>query len=235
MASRDQRGYLNKGGIAMMDPRIEDRRSKIRDQRSKIEDQGSKIENHGSGIDAILDPRSAILDPRVAATSLPAPTYTGEPVSQALDRVTKEMQWSEGERGPFGRVIPRGARVLVKPNLVLHENQGAWGIDPLVTHLTLIQAVVEGALRAEPSEVIVGDAPVQGCDFDTLLNVTGLSRWAEGLMKLKPTFKGILDFRRTSCIFENGVRLADENRLSEERFVLFDLGCDSLLEPVTDG
>jgi uncharacterized protein (DUF362 family) len=177
---------------------------------------------------------------RVAATSLPSPTYTGEPapggqVQQALYRVSKELRWIEGERGPFGRMIPRGARVLVKPNLVLHENEGPWGMDPLVTHTSLIRAVVEGALRAEPSEVVVGDAPLQGCDFASLLNVTGLGEWADRLMELEPTFKGVRDFRRTTCVFVNGVRFADENLQSEERFVLFDLGRNSLLEPITDG
>ena len=122
-------------------------------------------------------------------------------------------------------MIPRGARVLVKPNLVLHENEGPWGIEPLVTHLSLIRAVVEGALRAEPSEVLVGDAPLQGCDFDRLLSVTGLGEWADALdEELEPRFKGVRDFRRTTCVFVNGVRLAAESLQSEERFVLFDLG-----------
>ncbi|HKQ75644.1 MAG TPA: DUF362 domain-containing protein [Blastocatellia bacterium] len=198
-------------------------------------DRGPRIEDRGSKIDATLDARYSILDPRVAVTSLPAPTYTGESAPQALDKVTEAMRWSEGERGPFGRMIPRGARVLIKPNFVLHENQGPWGMDPLVTHSSLVIAAVEGALRADPSEVVVGDAPVQGCDFDSLLNVTGLSRWADRLTKLEPRFKGVRDFRRTTCAFVNGVRIADENRQSEERFVLFDLGRDSLLEAVTDG
>jgi uncharacterized protein (DUF362 family) len=149
--------------------------------------------------------------------------------------VAKELRWSEAERGPFGRVIPPGARVLVKPNLVLHSNEGPWGIEPLVTHLSLIRAAVAGALLAEPSEVLVGDAPLQGCDFDRLLSVTGLGHWAESLVKHEPRFKGVRDFRRTTCSFVNGVRVAAESLQSEERFVLFDLGRQSLLEPITDG
>src|SRR5262245_36236036 len=119
----------------------------------------SRIEDRGLGIDAIFDLQSTISNPRVGVTSLPSPAYTSESASggevpQALNRLAKEMRWSEGEReefNPFGRMIPRGARVLVKPNLVLHENEGPWGIEPLVTHISLIRAVVEGVLRAEPS------------------------------------------------------------------------------------
>ena len=189
-----------------------------------------------------LESGGMLSDPYVAVTSLPSPTYPAESarggqVAQALDRLVKELRWSEGASepfSPFGGIIPRGARVLVKPNLVLHENEGPWGIEPLVTHLSLIRAVVEGVLRAEPSEVLIGDAPLQGCNFELLLSATGLGPWADQMMKLKPEFKGIRDFRRTTCVFVNGVRLADESRQSEERFVLFDLGCNSLLEPVAD-
>src|SRR5215475_12729204 len=132
MASRGQRGYGHEGGIAMMGSRIEDRGSRIEDRRLRTEDRGL-------GIDAIRDSRSAIRDPRVALTALPAPAYTDESapggeIRRALERVAKELQWSEEEQGPFGRMIPRGARVLIKPNLVLHENEGPWGIEPLVTH-----------------------------------------------------------------------------------------------------
>ncbi len=183
--------------------------------------------------------REMLSDPLVAVTALPSPTYPvesdqGSRLEQALDRVARELRWSEGERGPFGKMVPRGARVLVKPNLVLHENEGPWGIVPLVTHLSLIRAVVEGVLRAEPSEVLIGDAPLQGCDFDRLLSITGLGSWADRLMSLEPEFKGVRDFRRTTCEFVNGVRLADENLQSEERFVLFDLGRNSLLDPIAD-
>jgi uncharacterized protein (DUF362 family) len=207
---------------------------------SGIEDRRLRTEDRGLGIDAILDPRSSILDPRVALTALPAPAYTdgstpGDEIRRALERVAKELQWSEERRGPFGRMIPRGARVLIKPNLVLHENEGPWGIEPLVTHQSLIRAVVEEALRAAPSEVLIGDAPLQGCDFQRLLSATGLGAWSDRLMKLEPAFKGVRDFRRTTCVFVNGLRIAAESLQPEEGFILFDLGRNSLLEPVADG
>src|SRR5215468_4490689 len=205
MASRGQRGDGHKGGIAIMKP------------------SGEMLTN-----------------PSVALAALSSPAYTDESapggeIQQALGRVANELRWSDEDRGPFGRMIPRGARVLIKPNLVLHENEGPWGIEPLVTHQSLIQSVVRGALRAGPSEVLVGDAPLQGCDFQRLLSVTGLGAWADGLMRLEPAFQGVRDFRRTTCVFVNGVRLAAESLQSEERFILFDLGRDSLLEPVADG
>jgi uncharacterized protein (DUF362 family) len=153
---------------------------------------------------------------------------------RAIARTSMMLGWSDEKRGPLGKVIPEGARVLIKPNLVMHENQSPCGLGPLVTHPSLIRATVLAALQAGTSEVIVGDAPLQGCDFDQLLSATGLDEWANDLMSAEPRFLGIHDFRRTTCKFINGMRMASENLISEARFVLFDLGCESLLEPVTD-
>ena len=151
-----------------------------------------------------------------------------------LARLASLLGWDEEGRGAFGRVIPQGARVVVKPNLVLHENQGGGGIEPLVTDPALIRAVAEEALRAGASSVVVGDAPIQGCDFERLLDLTGLGAWAAETSARDARFTGVLDFRRTTCTFVDGVRVAMEELQPEERFVLFDLGASSLLEPVTD-
>jgi uncharacterized protein (DUF362 family) len=144
------------------------------------------------------------------------------------------MAWSN-ERGPFGRVVPAGAHVLIKPNLVLHQNEGSGGLDCLVTHSSLIQATVKAALQTEAAEILVGDAPIQGCDFDALLKNSGLGGWADAQMALDSRFKGVRDFRRTIGVLVHGVRVAAENLQSEDRFVLFDLGRESLLEPISDG
>lgn len=154
--------------------------------------------------------------------------------SRAIARVAGSLGWSDQQLGSFGGVIPEGARVVVKPNLVMHQNQGPWGIEPLITHASLIKATVAAALQSSASEVLVGDAPVQGCRFDELLEVTGLDEWALKLMSTEPRFRGIRDFRRTTCEFVNGVRVPSENLVEEDRFLLFDLAGESLLEPVTD-
>jgi hypothetical protein len=145
------------------------------------------------------------------------------------------MQWSDGQ-GPFGAVIRRGARVLIKPNLVLHRNHGTGCLEPLVTHRSLISAVVEAAPLAGASEVVVGDAPLQSCDFFNLLASTGLDAWSDETMKRDSRFKGIRDFRRTTCEVVHGIRKAEaeEDRQPEDRFTLFDLGRDSLLEAISN-
>lgn len=175
-------------------------------------------------------------DPRVAAIDVGAMSYdesSTRRVGEALVRIGEMLGWVAGERGPLGQVIERGAKVVIKPNFVMHENSGPGGMAPLLTHRSLVQAATEAVLLAQPAEVMVGDAPLQGCDFDLLLKNAELVEWSHYLQRQDSRFKGIRDFRRTVATFVDGVRIADENALPEDRFVLFDLVGESLLEPIT--
>jgi uncharacterized protein (DUF362 family) len=176
-------------------------------------------------------------DPRVAIAGIFPTVLVGvgkTEITRAVQRLGEILDWGNSDRGPFGKIIPKGARVLIKPNWVTHANQGPWGIEPLLTDAMLVRAVVEGALQADPAQLLVGDAPIQACDFDHLLRVTGLQAWAGDLAITQPGFKGIRDFRRTTCVVRDGIRFASEEVLPLDRFVLFDLASESLLEPVTD-
>lgn len=180
-------------------------------------------------------------DPRVAIYKTVSPEYRGDEatdpeagVSRAIARAASSLGWADRARGAFGKLIGNGERVLIKPNFVMHENQGPWGTEPLITHPSMVRATVNEALQSGASQVVVGDAPVQGCDFDALLRITGLDGWSDRLTREEPRFRGIRDFRRTTCEFVNGVRVASENLVSEDHFVLFDLSGDSLLEPITE-
>jgi hypothetical protein len=52
-------------------------------------------------------------------------------------------------------------------------------------------------------------------------------------MALDSRFKGVRDFRRTIGVLVHGVRVASEGMQAEDRFTLFDLGRQSLLEPIS--
>lgn len=155
-------------------------------------------------------------------------------VWRALTRAAGVLKWSDTNRGPFAQVVPPGARVLIKPNLVTHANQAPYGIEPLLTHRSLINAAFEGARAAGAAEIVIGDAPIQSCDFAAMLCANGLDEWSRKTSSVFPAFTGIRDFRRTVCNMERGVRHAFEDRVSLDQFTLFDLGTSSLLDPVTD-
>lgn len=173
----------------------------------------------------------------LALVETPAAAYReedGSTMARAVERLGSLLGWAREGKGPFGGLIEPGARVLIKPNFVLHHNQGNGGMDPMITHQSVVKAVVSAALQSDAAEVLVGDAPIQTCDFPALLRETALDAWAETLVKANARFRGVKDFRRTTSKYVNGVRIADENVLPEDEFVLFDLGSESLLEPITD-
>src|SRR5690242_19007708 len=99
-------------------------------------------------------------------------------IARAVARVAAELGCSVAEKGPFGALIQPGARVLLKPNWVLHHNQGPGGMEPMITHHSVIKAVVHAVLQADPAEVIVGHTQIQTCDFEQLLAEGDLATWA---------------------------------------------------------
>jgi uncharacterized protein (DUF362 family) len=148
-------------------------------------------------------------DLRISIAQLNA-TYSGVDdanVKRAVRSVSESLGWASNEKGAFGRVIPEGAKVVIKPNFVLHANQGGGGLLPLITHPSMVAAVVEEALKSDLSQIIVGDAPVQGCDFKALLRSTGLETWSSQLSATEPRFKGIVDFRRTIAVFVTPLKM----------------------------
>lgn len=177
-------------------------------------------------------------DPAVSIREMPSAEYPStlaeaEVLSSVIQGICSDLGWSDGDRGSLGAVIEPGDKVLLKPNFVLDHNQGPWGMAPMITHRTVIHSVVKTALRAQPGSVLVADAPIQNCDFDHLLQVTGLDQWSAEMRRQESRFLGVQDLRRTIATNLNGRRVVSENVLPEERFVLYDLGSESLLEPIT--
>lgn len=174
--------------------------------------------------------------PRVAIRQgLPAEYGSAE--SGDIRSIVRELcvaqGWGDHPATPLGRVVVPGSRVLVKPNWVLHANQGPWGIEPLVTHARLLEAVVEAVLDSGAGRVVVADAPVQGCRFDALLEATGFGAWAAGLGRREPRFAGAQDLRRTIRQTNGSSERTREGVRDVAQFCLFDLQRDSLIEAIT--
>lgn len=178
-------------------------------------------------------------DQRVGIVRAAQPQYdTGHapPLLRALlERLGSLLGWHDGARGPLGGVVRPGDRVLIKPNWVLHRNVAGLGTDELITHPSLVIAATEAALAAGASRVIVGDAPVQGCDFERLLAIGRLREWSEALAAREPRFAGVRDFRRTVLARDGEPASVERDRVALDEFVLYDLGRESLLEPVSHG
>lgn len=137
-------------------------------------------------------------------------------------------QWN-----PLGDLVKTGGRIVVKPNWVLHVNQGTGGMDCMITHPSVLRAVLEYVFLTRPMQVVLGDAPIQGCDIEKLMDYGGLrSVVAEFKSRGLPLY--IRDFRRTIARRKDGMYLVSEDLRPESEYVLVDLGSDSLLEPISD-
>lgn len=177
-----------------------------------------------------------ILSEPIPAPELPGGQATTAPLA-ALRQLFRLWGLDTANYGtpawnPLGAWIFPGARVTLKPNWVLHENQSGQGMDCLVTHPAVIESVLEYVLLARPGKVVLGDAPVQGCDLPVLLRAGGIEELVQGFRQ-RGLDLSLADFRRTILDGNRPGAAREENRRSLDDYVLFDLANESLLEPLT--
>lgn len=81
------------------------------------------------------------------------------------------MKWN-----PFKDLIKPGDMVVLKPNMVMHKNGNKqFSTDCLITHGSIIRVIldyVDIALNGE-GRIIIGDAPLQKCDFKGVIIKNG--------------------------------------------------------------
>jgi len=124
----------------------------------------------------------------------------------------------------------QGKRILLKPNWVKHSSTPNDELC-LRTNEHFIIAALTAIIKAEPSEVVIGDAPIQGCKWDNMIskflikNINELSQGYNIPIKLK-------DFRRRKYVISDNNPESSLRPLSD--YIIFNLGKNSHLEPVTE-
>ncbi len=155
-------------------------------------------------------------------------SYDRNHVFQMVSDAFHLLGLDEGSYGtpdwnPLGLYVHPDDLVLIKPNLVMHDNPSGEGTECLYTQASVADAVIAFVVTAlkGSGRIIVGDAPMQGCRFDELTEKGGY----ESLIK-KYQDKGIdiilRDFRNTISETVNGV--VKEKELRRNESVLVDLG-----------
>lgn len=101
------------------------------------------------------------------------------------------------EWNPLGELIRPGDVVTIKPNLVLHENANGGSLECVITHASLIRAVVDYVLIAlnGSGSVIIGDAPLQSADFARIRALSGLDELLDYYRRRAPVPVELVDFR----------------------------------------
>lgn len=139
-------------------------------------------------------------------------------------------RYGRPEWNPLGDLIAPGAKVLLKPNWVLEVNRLAGGgTECLVTHASVIEAVLHYVVRTAPREVVIGDAPIQECDLAVLHRECGVDEMIERFRDSGVEIR-TRDFRLTKRpdLYRDKV----QERPDPERYQLFDLGRRSWLDPI---
>jgi len=78
---------------------------------------------------------------------------------------------------PLGQLVTPGQHVLIKPNWVTHHNTLHSGTDDLITHTSIIKAMLDYALLAlnGHGKITIADAPLQNCNFREIQSITHIS------------------------------------------------------------
>lgn len=124
-----------------------------------------------------------------------------------------------GKKGwnPLGRLISPGDTVLIKPNMVMDVNGSGEGEDCLYTNPAVVAAVLDYAYIALQGEgsILVGDAPMQECCFEKLINESGYAALIEWC---RDKYGGIdiqlIDFRELKSAVVNGIHKYDFSPVS---------------------
>lgn len=108
---------------------------------------------------------------------------------------------------PLGSIIKKGDNVVLKPNLVMHVNKSGDTEDCLYTHPSVVAAIIDFVIIAlnGSGKIVVGDAPMQDCNFNILVQNSGYLELIE-YYKSKGIDICLVDFRELSSYVKNGIR-----------------------------
>lgn len=117
---------------------------------------------------------------------------------------------------PLSVYINPGDKVVVKPNLVLHKNyckKNPDNTDCVYTQPSVINAVLYYVVKAldGKGKIVLGDAPVQECDFDKLIKESGLDLIVEKYKNQGIDIE-LKDFRGLRSVSSYGVLHQTENK-----------------------
>jgi uncharacterized protein (DUF362 family) len=107
------------------------------------------------------------------------------------------------EWNPFRDKIPRGGRVVLKPNWVLDTSQ--YDVHALITHMSVLRPLIDYAWKAcgETGSIDILESPIQNTDWDNLMDVTQAIPTMEYLRSRGVNIR-IQDIR-TECFVEKEV------------------------------
>lgn len=120
-------------------------------------------------------------------------------------------------------------KVLLKPNWVTHNRKVEDDIC-LRTHESVIICLLRILIEKNPSRILIGDAPIQGCNWERIFNDKFIKEVEEIRSNCNIPIE-IKDFRRRTFNPKSNNPVSDINPLSD--YLIFDLKDKSFLDPIS--
>jgi uncharacterized protein (DUF362 family) len=137
-------------------------------------------------------------------------------------------QFDTAQWNPLGDLVPRGRRIVLKPNFIRHYNPAADGtIESVITHGSVLRALADYAFLAAGSEgsVAVAEAPQHDCDWDEIRRIAGLDALARFYEETLGRELELIDLRREQVAYRDGVIVERHPLPGDPRgYRLIDLG-----------
>ena len=117
------------------------------------------------------------------------------------------------EWNPLKEIVKEGDTVLLKPNMVLDKNRSNCGEECLYTNPSVVAAIIDYVVIAlkNTGRIIIGDAPLQECDFEKLVDDSGyldlINFYHENGVNID-----LVDFRNTKTFEKNGLHYLREDK-----------------------
>jgi uncharacterized protein (DUF362 family) len=140
-----------------------------------------------------------------------------------------DEHYGTSEWNPLRDIIdlPEGGTVLVKPNFVKHMNP-LGTLDCLVTHGSVVRAVLDYVIIAlnAGNRLVVGDAPVQTCDYEELMKAAHYDSIMEFYARQEIDVR-FVDFRGTVSKTGRAGVIFQENANEEKPSILVNMAENS--------
>lgn len=175
---------------------------------------------------------------RLGITEVHADNHVYRAVRQALSMLGLDAsRFASPHWNPLARYIQPGDSVLIKPNFVLHEFGAFEGTHCLTAHGSVLRTVVDYAFLAggRESSIMIADAPIQGADFDRVVENAGIPAIQEYYwQKFRYEIK-VQDLRQVRAVINDQsslIRQVQKLPGDSKGYSVIDLGTESRLAEI---
>jgi uncharacterized protein (DUF362 family) len=174
---------------------------------------------------APFDPSEPFPELARLPTGMPPLSTEPNPVYGLVRQALREFGLDRDRFGtpdwnPLGGLVPSRGLVVLKPNLVLEMPSGSPGDNCLTTHGSVVRVLLDYVRLAGGSnvDILIGDVPLQGANFELLVQQNGLQQMVEVLKQRGDHRIELRDLRRERALVDgSGFIRSIERQIGDPR------------------